>query len=765
MFYLIFSFLLLFLTAALLTSIAESISLEYVIGKVLEFAFDQQKSPKVQQESLVWVNGAIKEFGFHVNVKQLIEEAKKAVQMSNPAVRSAGVTLLGTMFLYMGTTLSMFFDSEKPALKQQIQTEFDKYADQKPAAPIRSMKNNKAASSPSADDFNEDDEDNETPPINIADLLPRIDISSQITEALLAEMADKNWKVRNEGLVKLQGILTEAKLIKSTIGDLSQALSQRLIDSNAKIAQTSIAICQQLANVMGPGCKQHVRVIFPGLVHGLGDGKVFIRTASIQAINALGEQGGFKEFFESEMIADAMKNGSPVLRSELWTWIAVVLPDIPPKSISKDELLSIMPHLYTNIIDRNADVRKNANDAVLGMMIHLGYDSMFKAVEKQKPSSKKDIQAALDKARPNLPVKPLPKNKQQAPILEEANKTAKVIPGQKRPVTAVKTAVKSKKEEEVDTSPILAINSTKNQRLIDEQKLRVLKWTFTQPREEFIELLREQMNTANVNKGLTANMFHEDFRYHLKVIDSLIDDLPSNEKSLICNLDLILKWLSLRFYDTNPSVLLKGLEYLNMVFQMLITSKYVLAENEGSCFIPHLLIKIGDPKDAVRNGVRSLLRQICFIYPFTKVFVYIMEGLKSKNARQRTECLDELGYLIETYGLTVCQPSTQSALKEIARHISDRDNSVRSAALNTIVQAYFLAGEKIYKLIGQMTEKDLSMLDERIKRSKKTRKPTVEILKLNASGSPPQELKVEQEQEIVEEELIPAEELSSVVTR
>lgn len=95
-----------------------------------------------------------------------------------------------------------------------------------------------------------------------------------------------------------------------------------------------------------------------------------------------------------------------------------------------------------------------------------------------------------------------------------------------------------------------------------------------------------------------------------------------------------------------------------------------------------------------------------------------MDGLKAKNARQRTECLDELGYLIELHGLQVCQPSPQVALKEMARHISDRDNAVRNAALNAVVQAYFLAGEKIYKLIGNLTDKDLSMLDERIKRSK-----------------------------------------------
>ena len=44
---------------------------------------------------------------------------------------------------------------------------------------------------------------------------------------------------------------------------------------------------------------------------------------------------------------------------------------------------------------------------------------MVKALERQKPTSKKDVMAALDKARPNLPIKPLPKSKQQAPIIEE----------------------------------------------------------------------------------------------------------------------------------------------------------------------------------------------------------------------------------------------------------------------------------------------------------------------------------------------------------
>lgn len=43
--------------------------------------------------------------------------------------------------------------------------------------------------------------------VDLSELIPRVDISNSITEALLAEISDKNWKTRNEGLIKLQGKL------------------------------------------------------------------------------------------------------------------------------------------------------------------------------------------------------------------------------------------------------------------------------------------------------------------------------------------------------------------------------------------------------------------------------------------------------------------------------------------------------------------------------------------------------------------------------
>uniref|UniRef100_A0A1Y1JZU4 TOG domain-containing protein n=2 Tax=Photinus pyralis TaxID=7054 RepID=A0A1Y1JZU4_PHOPY len=704
------------LAGDVLLSIAEATKFDFVASLVMDFAL-VQKSPKVLQESLFWLSNAMKEFGFsNMNAKSLIENAKKALASSNPAVRTAAISLVGTLYLYMGPTLHVFFENEKPALREQINAEFDKYTNEKPPLPVRGLKREKT------DVSDQEEEPVQAEEVNIQDLLPRTDISSQISEPLIEQMADKNWKVRNEALTKVSTIISEAKFIKPNIGDLPQALALRLVDSNGKISQTALNICENIATAMGAPCRQYVRVLLPGFLQCLGDSKVWIRTASVACLNSWGDLCAYKEFFDGEMIADALKAGSPTLRSELWTWLAEKLPQI--KTVPKEELVACIPHLYSNLEDRNADVRKNAQDAVLGLMIHLSYESMNKQTEKLKPGSKTVVVAALDKARPNLPAKPLPKPKQSSPE-DKAVRGTKPVANSKNAVkpkgvaTVIKPSSARKKDDDIDTSPLMTINNLKHQRTIDENKLKVLKWNFTTPREEFVELLKEQMLAANINRTLISNMFHIDFRFHIKALESLIEDLPGNGPALISNLDLILKWLTLRFFDTNPAVILKGLEYLFIVFKFLIESKYHMLENEGSAFIPYLVLKAGDPKDTVRNNVKGIFRQLALIFTVSRLFFYVMEGIKSKNARQRTECLDIMGSLIENYGLGVCLPSPAVCLKEVAKQISDRDNAVRNAALNCIVQAYFIVGEKVLKMVGQISDKDMSLLEERIKRAKR----------------------------------------------
>ncbi|XP_026810117.1 LOW QUALITY PROTEIN: protein mini spindles-like [Rhopalosiphum maidis] len=726
------------LASELLTVIADATKLDLVSNIVLKYAFNIQKNPKVQIDALNWLSGAILEFGFNITPKYVIEYVKKGIIASNPQVRVAVISLLGVMYLYVGPQLSLFFENEKPTLLQQLKAEFEKRQDEVPPKPIRG-KMIKGSTESSSDDEKPDNE------VIIRDFVPRVDITPLITDTLINELSDRDWKVRSNALIKLKNIITEAKFITNKLGEVREALQDRISDSNARLGSNAINLVELITIAMGSSFKVYIKGYLPGILNALGDSKVFKSQSARQCMNTFGDICGYREFFGGDILLDAFKNNSVTLRSELWTWLAEKLPIIPMKSIPADELKCLLPVLYTSFEDKSASIRSASEKAVLGFMMHLGYASMYGACEKLKPMSVKLCREKLDNERPNLPIE-MPKVVKSCvpPSTLVKSKSSKkltsksVTKANKENIISRANMATGKKREEIDNKSLFQHNNLKHQRDIDEHKLKALKWNFVTPREEFVEQLREQMLTAGINKVLITNMFHSDFRYHLKAIESLSEDFNTaddNYLPLISNLDLILKWITLRFFDTNPSVLLKGLEYLQHIFNILVSQKYILHDTEASSFIPYLIKKLGDPKDIVRNTVRAILKQIAFVFPNSKIFQYIMEGIKSKNSRQRSECLEHLTSMVEDYGTSVFQPSVAVACKEIAKSIGDRDNSVRTAALNCFVAAFFLHGEALFNFVGHISEKDMGLLKERLKRASKNRvvpvatiQPTMKIV-------------------------------------
>lgn len=57
---------------------------------------------------------------------------------------------------------------------------------------------------------------------------------------------------------------------------------------------------------------------------------------------------------------------------------------VPPKSFPREELSLCVPTLFACVEDRAAEVRKAAADCVFPFMLHLGYDAMFKQLDKLK---------------------------------------------------------------------------------------------------------------------------------------------------------------------------------------------------------------------------------------------------------------------------------------------------------------------------------------------------------------------------------------------
>ncbi|XP_019733715.1 cytoskeleton-associated protein 5 [Hippocampus comes] len=751
-----------------MTAIGEACSLPWTAEQVVSLAF-AQKNPKNQAETLNWLANAMKEFGFTgINVKGFINNVKTALGATNPAVRTAAITLLGVMYLYMGAPLRMFFEDEKPALLSQIDAAFEKMQGQSAPAPTRFTK--KTGNEDECDIAEEQDED--VGGQDIMDLLPRTEISDKITSDLVSKIGDKNWKTRKEGLDEVAAIISEAKFITANIGELPLALKGRLSDSNKILVQQSLTILQQLASAMGPGLKQHVKTLGFPIITVLGDSKPNVRAAAMATLQAWVEQTGMKEWLEGEELSEELKKENPFLRQELLGWLADKLPTL--RSVPGD-LMGCIPNLYACLEDRNGDVRKKAQDALPTFMMHLGYDKMNKATGKLKASSKDQVLAMLEKARAVMPAKPAPPaktggakgpsetsrgasrsqavsedtadnkpeakkvrggvaaKKQPSPPEEpdptppskdkdsNANKKplnkGKTAAGSQQSATTKKPAAKGMKDDEDRSGPLfILVPNAKEQRIKEEKQLKILKWNFITPRDEYLEQLKTQMSTCFA-KWLQDELFHLDFQRHVKAISVMIERLESESDATISCLDLILKWFTLRFFDTNTTVLMKVMEYLKLLFTMLDRENYHLTEYEANSFVPYLLLKVGESKDVVRKDVRAILAMLCKVYPASKVFPYLMDGTKSKNSKQRAECLEELGCLIEGYGMNVCQPAPAKSLKEIAIHIGDRDTSVRNAALNTVVAVYNVCGDQVYKLIGNLSDKDMSMLEERIKRS------------------------------------------------
>ncbi|XP_071974868.1 cytoskeleton-associated protein 5 isoform X3 [Engystomops pustulosus] len=751
-----------------LSAIAEACSLPWTAEQVVSLAF-AQKNPKNQSETLNWLSNAIKEFGFTgLNVKAFISNVKTALAATNPAIRTSAITLLGVMFLYMGAPLRIFFEEEKPALLSQIDAEFEKMKGQTPSAPTRG-----STKSGAGGDVGEDGEDQEEDtPADVMDLLPRTEIGDKITSDLVSKIGDKNWKIRKEGLDEVTTILNEAKFILPNIGELPSALKGRLNDSNKILVQQTLNILQQLATAMGPNIKQHVKNLGMPIITVMGDSKANVRAAALLTLNSWVEQTGMKEWLEGEDLSEELKRENPFLRQEILGWLAEKLPTL--RTVPSD-LQFCVPYLYACLEDRNGDVRKKAQEALPMFMMHIGFEKMSKATGKLKPASKDQVIALLEKAKASMPAKPAPppgktSSKQAAaptpasapaaavydsapPASESKPDPKKTKPGglaskgktqsvssdgntsmtptkantsiskakqtKQAVVPAKKVPSKPVKEEEDRSGPIyILVPNGKEQRVKEEKGLKVLKWNFPAPRDEYIEQLKTQMSTC-IAKWLQDELFHADFQRHIKAMAVMTDHLETEKEGVMSTLDLVLKWFTLRFFDTNTSVLMKVLEYLKLLFTMLSQEEYHMTELEATSFIPYLLLKVGEPKDVVRKDVRAILNKMCQVYPASKMFNFVMEGIKSKNSKQRAECLEELGCLVESYGVNVCQPTPAKALKEIAVHIGDRDTTVRNAALNTIVTVYNVHGEQVFKLIGNLSEKDMSMLEERIKRAGK----------------------------------------------
>eukprot|EP00049_Salpingoeca_infusionum_P004592 m.81407 g.81407 ORF g.81407 m.81407 type:complete len:2144 (-) comp12634_c2_seq1:1600-8031(-) len=736
-----------------LTSLCKAQGVNYVCLHFYPLV-SAQRSPKVHTEALKWLSATLNGFGMKMAPKPLVSFTRKMMQSTNPGVRTAAVDTLATLRVFVGPSLLSLVQDEKPALLTTIQEAFDKVKSDKPPAPTVFEKGSEASEGEgdgdgASEDGEEEDGAASKPSTKkkskraakkeadtMDDLIPRVDICSKLSASTITELSDGGWKIRAAALEEVGTALSSCPRLTGDLGDLAEGLRGRLGDSNKNLIITALNHLAKIGNAMPEsGCKHYISIFLPDILKHLADNKDAVRSASLAALTSWHETLGLGPFLDvNDGFTAALKGGKPHAQQGALTWLTSTAEEEDASDLSGFK--SLIAPTFSCLGDRNADVRKAAQGFLPMLVKGAGADRVRKAASKLSGSAKDTVVQAVDAAAGAKKTKKVASTSSKSTASKptgssssSSSAAASTAPSRSssKATLSAKAASSSATSRSASGSSgkeaALLPDPNKAQRIKDEKSHKMLRWTFTAPREEFVQQLLDLLK-AVTTKQLYTWLSSTNFKDHCKALDALSTACDEQPDDCVASLDLLLKWVTLRFFETNPSVQIKCMSYLKQLFDAVVAAEYSLTEYESLSFLPYFIQKLGDKMENIRKEARELIKLVIKMYPASKLFVVLVDGLKSKNARLRTECLVCVEFLISSQGMTVSeQIGAQKAMRVIGKQVGDRDNGVRSAALDVIVTTYNLIGENVRKLMGVLPDKSEGLITERLKRCGKAPSP------------------------------------------
>ncbi|KDQ20349.1 hypothetical protein BOTBODRAFT_153038 [Botryobasidium botryosum FD-172 SS1] len=250
-------------------------------------------------------------------------------------------------------------------------------------------------------------------------------------------------------------------------------------------------------------------------------------------------------------------------------------------------------------------------------------------------------------------------------------------------------------------------------------------------RKDLMDTLQHQMDPY-VSRDLLALLFRSDHNAvtdhvtGLGIICDCYDQAAAGEESfgvpiddmrtiLVNNADLVFKYVSTQVHEPQPNLISKCMDALDSILALLGGMSYQLTEGEALCFVPTVILKLGDARETIRNRVSNIIQTLPRVYAYSRLFQLLLDhGLKSKVAKTRQGTLDELATILRKSGMNACDPN--KAFRLMAALISDKDAAVRKSALSAIGEGYTLEGDRVWNYVGQLSLKDKTQLEERLRR-------------------------------------------------
>lgn len=397
-----------------------------------------------------------------------------------------------------------------------------------------------------------------------------------------------------------------------------------------------------IAAGMGQPFSAHARNFIPGICAILGDQKASTRAAAVCVLDTFKiEMQGIDDGLIS-CIATALETANPALRASLTAWTLTALSEK-----SHDASLDLTP-LHLPILacleDKSGEVRKSAQGILTHLVRQAGPNALLAVISRHKPASQSTLSAAIKgaanqisleevEARPKVkhdealhggppaqtPVANVPKRNTLMPTTSRpsngiviptrpvVNKAAapRAIPGRLgiRPPTIARTSVPSRVMQTSNRAPhsesqsdSASQNSTvvqPNCFLSADADAKAMRQARDKGRAitdaSSLRLLFEHCATKSFTMLAfsTDHHFEKDFISSLTMLSNIDDDM-----SIVNNIDLIFKYVSLRLSDNLTSIILKCLDVVDKAVEVLDRQDYNLTEWEASLILPAWISKV-----------------------------------------------------------------------------------------------------------------------------------------------------------------------------
>ncbi|KAF9673107.1 hypothetical protein SADUNF_Sadunf11G0114300 [Salix dunnii] len=690
-----------------LTTFTEAVGPGFVFDRLYKI-MKEHKNPKVLSEGILWMVLAIDDFGVsHLKLKDLIDFCKDTgLQSSVAASRNATIKLLGALHKFVGPDIKGFLADVKPALLSALEVEYEKNPFEGASAiPKKTVRTSESMTSVSGAGL---------------DSLPREDISGKVTPALIKSLESPDWKVRLESIEAVNRILEEAnkRIQPSGTGELFGALRGRLYDSNKNLIMTALTTIGGVASAMGPAVEKPSKGVLSDILKCLGDNKKHMRECVLNTLDSWVAAVHLDKMipyiiaalFESKLGADG--------RKDLFDWLSKQLSGLS----EFPDAIHLLKPAGSAMMDKSADVRKAAEACIAEILRVCGQEMIERTL---KDIHGPALAIVLERVRPasvyqesfesTKTISMGPSSKTSSKVVKAASNgiskhsnrslSSRVLP----PKGSKPEPAMSIQDRAVQSQVLLNVKDSNKE---DRERMVVRRFKFEEPRMEQIQDLEGDM-MKYFREDLNRRLLSPDFKKQVDGLEMLQKALPSIGNEIVEVLDILLKWFVLQFCKSNTTCLLKVLEFLPALFDLLRDEAYILSESEAAIFLPCLIEKLGHNIEKVREKMRELAKQILHAYSATKSFPYILEGLRSKNNRTRIECADLVGFLIDQHGAEIS--GQLKSLQLVASLTAERDGETRKAALNTLATGYQILGEDIWRYLGKLTDAQKSMIDDRFK--------------------------------------------------